>query len=408
MKPQQTTFLSTVIAALAITLGNSAMAQAETGLTAALTTGSTNVTFRLRSEQVDDAGFISDAAANTLRTRLSWRSGNWKNLNLLLEMDNVSYLGEERFNNTRNTKTRYPVVPDPDGVDLNQAAVQYRVDKGSATLGRQRLLRDNQRFIGSVGWRQNEQTFDAVTVSLAPVPNVQLDYAWIDDTQRIFGPDAGNPPQALDSDHHLLNARWQSGPAFILSAYSYSLAFEDAPVLSSATLGLAVTGELDATADVKVDYRVEYARQSDYRNNPIAYSADYMLATAGVKVSGIRAAMSHEVMGADKSAGVAMQTPLATLHAFQGWADKFLNTPVFGVRDTAFTLTGKVASADVVLVWHDYRSDTGSLDLGQELNLQVAKTFASRYTLAVKFADYQAERYSTDSQKFWITAEARF
>ena len=31
-------------------------------------------------------------------------------------------------------------------------------------------------------------------------------------------------------------------------------------------------------------------------------------------------------------------TPLATLHAFQGWADVFLNTPADGVDDASLTL----------------------------------------------------------------------
>jgi hypothetical protein len=408
MKPVYATVLPSLVAATAMSFTTRILAQPDSDLAAALTAGTTNMTFRLRSEQVDDAGFASDAVANTLRTRLSWRSGEWYNLNLLLEMDHVSYLGDDRFNNTRNIKTRYPVIPDPDGGDLNQAAVHYRVDKGSVTVGRQRLLRDNQRFIGSVGWRQNEQTFDAVAVSLTPVEHLQLDYVWVDDTRRIFGPEAGNPPAALDSDHHLLNVRWQFRTALTLSAYHYALGFSDAPVLSSVTQGIAMTGAIDATDELKLDYRAEYARQVDHRNNPNDYSADYLLASAGVSVGGLRAALSHEIMGADQRAGVAMQTPLATLHAFQGWADKFLTTPGFGIRDTAVTLSGNVAGASLMLVWHDYRADTTSLDMGQELNLQVSRTFASRYTLAVKFADYRAERFSTDSQKLWLTAEARF
>lgn len=408
MKSVHKTVLPGLCAVMTTLFSGSAGAQAGTELATALTGGTTTLSFRLRNEQVEDTGFISDAVANTLRTRLSWRSGAWKNLNLLLEMDHVSYLGDDRFNNTRNGKSRYPVVPDPDGADLNQAAVQYRVDKGSVTVGRQRLLRDNQRFIGSVGWRQNEQTFDAIALSLAPVQNLQLDYAWINDTRRIFGPEAGNPPAALASDHHLLNARWQHGPALVLNAYHYALAFSDAPLLSSLTQGVALTGAIAATADVEIDYRAEYARQTGHRNNPNKYSADYVLASAGVSAGGLRIALSHEILGADASAGVAVQTPLATLHAFQGWADRFLVTPGFGLQDTAVTLSGNLHGVSLLLVWHDYRADTHSLDLGQELNLQVSKTFASRYTLAAKFADYQAERVSADTQKLWLTAEARF
>src|SRR3546814_12023345 len=56
---------------------------------------------------------------------------------------------------------------------------------------------------------------------------------------------------------------------------------------------------------------------------------------------------NYEVLGSD--AGVfAFQTPLATLHKFQGWADLFLTTPSAGVRDLNFTLTKKFPAIPVL------------------------------------------------------------
>ena len=47
------------------------------------------------------------------------------------------------------------MVADPDGTEINQALLRYDHTKGNAVVGRQRINLDNQRFIGSVAWRQN-------------------------------------------------------------------------------------------------------------------------------------------------------------------------------------------------------------------------------------------------------------
>lgn len=380
--------------------------QAQDTLTQSLVNGTTNLAFRLRHEQVEDNA-PNTAHANTLRTRLSYNSGTWRGLDLMLEMDNVSYLGDERFNNTRNQKIRYSTIPDPDGTDLNQAALRFRHNAIVATAGRQRLVRGNQRFIGSVGWRQNEQTFDALDVSWSINPELSLSYAWIDNTRRIFGPEGGNPPAALSSDHHLLDAAWTLNPSLAVAAYSYALDFANAAALSSRTTGIAINGKHEL-ADAKVDWRLEAARQTDHGNNPVDFGANYSLGTVGITLSGIRAALSHETLGADTSANVAVQTPLATLHAFQGWADRFLTTPSTGIRNTSLSLGGALANINLLAIWHDYESDQGNQSLGHEWNLQASRNFAQRYTLTLKFADYQGSGGVADSRKLWAMVEARF
>ena len=62
------------------------------------------------------------------------------------------------------------VVADPEVTELNQLYVGYTRDHTTVTVGRQRLVLDNARFIGDSGWRQDMQTFDAVVVQeSAPV-----------------------------------------------------------------------------------------------------------------------------------------------------------------------------------------------------------------------------------------------
>ena len=46
-------------------------------------------------------------------------------------------------------------------VDWNRVWARYTAEGiGEAKLGRQRVIYNNARHIGNVGWRLNEQTFD--------------------------------------------------------------------------------------------------------------------------------------------------------------------------------------------------------------------------------------------------------
>lgn len=374
----------------------------------ALQKGDASLAFRLRHEQVDQDGFARDANASTLRGRLSWRSARWQGLELAVEVDHVAYLFDGRYNDTRNGKTAFPVVADPTGTDLNQASLGWKGETVSVVAGRQRILLDNQRFVGGVGWRQNEQTYDALRLTWQALPTVQFDYAWIEDTRRIFGPEGGTPPASLDSDHHLLNIGWQASDSLSLRGYAYQLDFGRAAAgLSSRTLGGYLQGS--TTVDgLALDYRLELARQEDAGDNPANYRADLVHASGGVGWRGWRLGLGHEVLGADRGAGVALQTPLATLHAFQGWADKFLSTPAVGLEDNHVSLGGSVSGVKLQVAWHRYQAELGDANLGSEWNLQASRQFTGRYTLTLKYADYRADTFSTDTRKLWLVAQASF
>ena len=393
--------------ACASVLAASAHAGESDALVQAISNGKTTLNLRLRHELVDDQAQPQDANATTLRTRLSYTSAAWHKLSAGLEFDYVAALGSDRFNDTRNGKAAFPVVADPDGADLNQAFLRYEEKGNSVTVGRQRINMGNQRFVGSVGWRQNEQTFDAIRSQLTPYNNVLVDYSYIDNTQRIFGPEKGTPAPKLDSDHHVAMVTWALRPELTASTYGYWLSFADAAALSSRTLGVALTGGFKRR-DFALDYRVEAARQQDYDNNPVAYSADYHHFVLGLQAAGVRVGIGEELLGADVSAGVAVQTPLATMHAFQGWSDKFLNTPATGVKDQYIDLGTKVSGVALKAVWHDYTADAGSADYGQEWNLQASKTLLKHYTLTAKYANYRADTLARDTQKIWLMAEAKF
>ena len=207
----------------------------------ALASGNVDLSFRYRYEFVDQDGVPDDANASTLRTRLTYKSGDFRDFLLVLEADNITQIGNDNYNSTRNGNTNRATVADPDGTEFNQAYLAYSgVSDSVFKLGRQRINRDNQRFVGGVGWRQNEQTFDGIGIINKSFEDTQLDYAYVRNVNRIFGPDSGTPPGNLDSKVHLLNAAYNGLSLGRISGYGYFMEFDDAESLSNRTFGARI------------------------------------------------------------------------------------------------------------------------------------------------------------------------
>jgi hypothetical protein len=157
---------------------------------------------------------------------------------------------------------------------------------------------------------------------------------------------------------------------------------------------------------ISVGYTIEYADQGDYGDNPNNYSADYILLEGALTTGGITAKVGYEVLGG--GAVQAFQTPLATLHAFQGWADKFLTTPSGGIEDLYFSITEKYRGTSYSVVYHRFDPETGGPSYGSEWDLAVKRPFAERYSIDLKYANYNANSHATDTQKLWVMFTAKF
>jgi hypothetical protein len=112
---------------------------------------------RYRLELVDQDGLPARATASTVRARAGLKSADWNGFSALVEGEAIARVGPRRYNDTVNRRTVYPVVADPSDVMLNQAWIKFKpITQGEAVAGRQAVNFDNQRWIGSVGWRQND------------------------------------------------------------------------------------------------------------------------------------------------------------------------------------------------------------------------------------------------------------
>jgi hypothetical protein len=364
---------------------------------------------RVRYENVDQEGIGREADAVTVRARAGFElsSGPWS----VLAESEATLAIQEDYNSGLNARTVYPLVADPENIELNRLQLQYRgLPKSVVTVGRQRIALDDQRFVGNVGWRQNEQTFDAVRVDSSALGPIKLDASYVWSIRTIYGIDGtGARPQAISGDQVFLNAAVKTKPG-TLTAFGY-LIDEDEPLLtanSSQTYGVRFAGARAFTKTIKLAYAASYARQSDYKRNPRDFHADYYLADVSLNLGGPTLGGGYEVLGASGGAALtSFQTPLATLHKFQGWADKFLVTPPNGIRDLyasggyALPKVGPFAGVTAQVVYHRFRSDRLGVRYGNEWDAQLSAKFG-RTTALVKYADYQAEGFATDTRKLWL------
>ena len=393
--------------------------------------GTFNVNFRYRYEFAD-ADFLTgnpalteNANASTLRTRLVFKSAEYKNLFVTLNMDDVRPVIGSDFNDTRNGKTRYALVLDPKGTDLNLASLTFTGLKNARIVGgRQRIKRADDRFIGNVGWRQNEQTYDSISIDYAPIESLKLFYAYVDRVKRIFGPNDG--PTALgspagpfaanfSSKSHLFDVGFTFNEAVELFGYAYLLDLDSnkiaggsvAAAVSSQTIGGKASGAPSFGDNLKLKYLAEYAYQEDYANNPNKYDETYYRLQAGLDWSRWGVKAGYEVLGGNGTAAQSFQTPLATLHAFNGWADLFVVNPG-GLKDAYVGASAKILWANMSLIYHDFKPDTGSGTYGTEIDFAAKWAIGKNYSVLAKLAYYNADTFAVDTTKSWLQLTAAF
>ncbi len=383
--------------AAALALAVSGTVQAADSITEALVGGKPVLDMRLRYENVDQDGIANDADALTLRTRLGYGTGEYMGVSLFGEFEDTTPVTDDDYNSGRNGKTTYPVVADPDVTAVNQAFIQYTgLSDTRLRYGLQRVILDNARFVGNVGWRQNEQTFQGFTLVNTSLPDTTIVYGYVTEVHTIT-------ETRIDTRSHLVNVSYAGLPFGKLTGYGYFLDLRGPA--SNKTLGVRFAGKQDMDG-FSLLYALEYAKQTDYKSGDGRIDADYTLIELGGSMQGITAKVGYEVLGADNYSG--FETPLATKHAFNGWADKFLGTPTDGLEDLYVSVGGKLAGVKLLAVYHDFSSDRGSTDYGTEWDLLAVKKFGKHYSLGVKYANYNADQFATDTTKFWLWAGVKF
>ncbi|MDT8281608.1 MAG: alginate export family protein [Gammaproteobacteria bacterium] len=373
-----------------------------------------NGEIRPRYEFVDQDNVLSNANALTNRLTLGVNADlfatHW--LSAYVEMTDVHNVNNN-YNSTDNGEVGHSTVVDPEQTRVTQSYLDFKYNKSKLRAGRQMINLDNQRFVGAVGWRQMPQTFDAWTLTDSSVENLDLFVSYMTQTNTVR---AGNT-DSKDSETLIFNGRYKLMDELTVTGYGYLVSQGVTGNDSSDTYGVSLTGNTAIDA-VKIDYRLEYAKMTDAslevtNVGKADHDSDYFNLTLGANISGILAGVGYEVLGADKEAGVsAFYTPLATLHAFNGWADIFLaSTPVDGLED--ISLMAGYKSKDFGLlkaIYHDFSAEQGGTDYGTELDILYTRAIPAvkGLTGVLKYADYNADALNVDTQKFWVMLDYKF
>lgn len=383
----------------------------EPTLAEAVAAGKPIIEIRARYEEVDQAGFSRDATAYTVRTHVGWQTAPWRGVTGLVELSNVQGIGAERYNTTVNGKVKFPVVGDPDQSRVNRAQLAWTAtDWLTVTVGRQRILFDDQRFVGNAGWRQNEQVFDAAKADFS-YGQWKAGYTYIQQVDRVFG-DTLN----WKGNVHLLTASYTVAEPLKLQAFDYLLDFTTntaaAKAASTATVGGKVSGKAWVSL-YQIAYGATFAQERNYGRNPAHYQLDYEEGDLAATYDIYTVKAMYETLQGDGVRG--FSTPLATLHAFQGWADVFLTTPTKGIKDANLAFSFKprfkfpyLFNTEFFVRYHDFRFEKDDKSLGHEWNLQATGQITPKISALVKYADYTGVTGFASRDKVWVGFEYKF
>lgn len=385
---------------VALTMSTPSMA--EDVLTTALKSGKPLFAMRGRVELVDDeSNTLDDATAFTVRTFFGYETGSVNGFSARIAAENVTHLIDD-FNVPGEPSSGYDVVADPQGTEIDEAFLRYQSETTTVTAGRQYLTYRKapfHRFIGTVPWRQNWQSMDALAIENRSIDKLRINYAYVNKVNRIFGND--NPNKDLASSpmsSHLINLQYSGLPIGELEGYYYRLDYDvdtqAAAFTDRETYGAKLQGKKPVGEDLAATYLLELSHQRAIEDNPTDFDSanQYRLELGLTKTLGegavkaVTAKFGYEVLESD--GGASFSTPLATVHAFQGWADRFIGFPGAGVKDTylvgAANFTGNMS---LLAIYHSFEADEGGFDYGDEFDVQLSKKFG-KFTVALKHASY--------------------
>lgn len=398
-------------------------AQAAT-LSEAITEGKPLTNFRLRYEYVDQDGKSENANAWTLRSLIGWQTKPFHDFSVTAQLIGVSPLSNDYNDMDRGIsdlgKANYPVVADPENYGINQLFLEWSsISNTKIRLGRQSVKLDNVRFVGNVEFRQVMQVFDGVALENKSLPNTDIYLAHFERVKQIN-------TLLHDGNFEIANIKYKFTPTESLTGYGYLVDWDSAalaataPSASNKTFGLRLNGDRKLSADWKVLYSAEYAKQDNYKEGSTSIDNHYYLVGVGAGYGGWYARIDQELLSGNNK-GKAFQTQLGTNHLFQGWADVFLTTPNEGIQDTFITAGGKLMSVDLKAEYHWINADRSFTKVdggtgdryGEEFNVSAAYAYNKQLSGKFEYANFREDdQYNgarkRDIEKLWLTVMYSF
>lgn len=311
------------------------------------------------------------------------------------------------FNSAGGSTPKTPgntTIADPDNAELNQAYVQYTDDGFLARIGRQRIIRNSAAFIGNVGWRQNEQTFDAAQFAYKG-DGFNVSYAYFDRIQRIFGADAGGALTAFEGEGHIIDFHYVASFGKV-GGYVYLLDVDNNPnVGESNTIGL-FTDTNGLYAEVAFQAGTTNLAGGDY-------DALYGHLKYTTKAAGATLSAGVEYLGEN------FKTPLATVHAYNGFADAFIGQRIGlnnkggnynGITDfyLGYVRGGLPGGLTFKGFLHYFMDGELSNSYGYEADAVLVKKFNSNLTGLMKASYFVGDDFYDDIKQVSVQLDYKF
>ena len=365
---------------------------------------------RARYEGVDQANLTANGQALTTRLQAGWQTAPYDGFQALVEFAGLVHTDDAHYNiaipggASLNGRTQYPIIDDPTFATLNRAQLSWAPDKHfKVTVGRQRILIDDQRFVGNVGWRQDEQRFDAARAD-ATFGQLTATYVYVWRVDRVFGGDLD-----WNSDSHLLNVAYQVAAPLRVEGFLYALDFSNASPtkLANAALNNSLTTGARANGKaplgpVKLAYDATWARETRYRTQSAPYALDFWQGDVSATYGIATARVDYEQLNGNGVQGFI--TPIATTHSFQGWADAFAadagnKTEVDGIRDTNYSVqlnppwsAPLLSHLQGIARYYDFHAQLTGAYLADEWDAQVQAEITKGLTAQITYADFERAR----------------
>ncbi|HEY9276872.1 MAG TPA: alginate export family protein [Methylotenera sp.] len=160
-----------------------------------------------------------------MRSLIGWQTAPFKNFSFAAQLTDVHEFNND-FNDRRDNlaepgKSAYPNIADPGYTDINQLYADWTgIQDTRLRLGRQQLNLDNVRFIGDIGFRQNMQVFDGISVLNKSVDDVEIFAAHFSKVRQIT-------TKLRDGNIDIVNTKYKISSGESLSGYGYLVDMEN-------------------------------------------------------------------------------------------------------------------------------------------------------------------------------------
>jgi len=368
--------------------------------------GKFDLLLRPRWEYVDiENNGLKTANAFTVKVAPKVQITPLKGLKFTTELTGVGVL----YDHFSPQKKYYEFVAEENRLRVTELSVSYRWNFLNLKLGRFRVNINNQRFVGSVDWRQMPQTFDAVKVGIAPLKVAKLDFYYLFGRQGVLNKLSTKPFKRSEPINYspVVNLTLKPYKGVKLAAYYLNLN------KNSETLG--GFGEI-GFKPVKV--HLEYAYQ---HNKVVSDNSPYWHGFLKANLKRIVPLSPTPVVGYEYL-GKNFITPLATLHKFNGWSDIFLKYTAaknsYGLKDIYGGLTLKPLKGTLAIFYHNFRSTknlpNGTKKFGQEWDALYKISPIKNLSFLLKGAYYRPSHsegsapYNRKTVKLWFMITYKF